>query len=66
MQHGLSALNHQRMPGVMPALKADYSSSMVCEPIDYFPLALITPLSANDNYIPGHIADLKNNPKSAL
>jgi hypothetical protein len=44
MQHGFLAIDDQGMPGIVPALKAHYTLSMVSEPVDDFTLALVTPL----------------------
>jgi hypothetical protein len=43
------------MSGIMAALKANHSLSMVCEPIYYFALTLIAPLSADDHYVFSHV-----------
>jgi hypothetical protein len=39
--------DHQRMAGIMPALKTDDDISLAGEPVDDLALALIAPLRAN-------------------
>ena len=46
MQNGLSAFNHQCMPGIVPTLKAGDDIRLACIKIDNFSFSFVTPLSA--------------------
>src|SRR5207245_4686069 len=54
VQNGLLAADHQGMSGVVSALEAHHPLSVVGEPVDHLPLALVTPLGADDYDVLGH------------
>ena len=54
VQHRLPPGDHQRMPGVVSALEAHHALRMRREPVDDLPFALVTPLGADDDDVPGH------------
>ena len=58
-QYRLLAVDHQRMAGVVPALKAHYAIGMVGEPIDDLALALVTPLGADHYHVLCHTRSKK-------
>src|SRR5262249_47320723 len=45
------AVNHQRMAGIMAALKTDHDVGLLGEPIDDLAFALVAPLRANHDDI---------------
>ena len=47
MEHGLDAVDHERVAGVVTAVKTDHDLGLGSEPIDEFSLALVAPLSAD-------------------
>ena len=49
VQNGLAAADHQRVPGVVPALEADHALRMIGEPVDDLALALVAPLRTDDD-----------------
>ena len=58
VQGGLFAVNHQGVPGVVPALKTGDTSRMGGEQVDNFALSLVAPLQA-DNRDNAHSARLR-------
>src|SRR3989338_4100759 len=62
VQHRFLAADHQRMTGIVPALKAHHAMGVVGQPIDDFALAFITPLSADYYYVFCHYRFLKSKP----
>src|SRR6266702_4562542 len=54
VQHGLPAADHQRMPGVVPALEAHHPLGVVGKPVHDLALAFVTPLGAYDDDVLGH------------
>ena len=48
MEDGLLAVDHQRVAGVVAALKADDDIGVVGKQIDDLALTLVTPLRADD------------------
>jgi len=51
LEGGLSAIDDQGMPRVVPALKADHPLGVVRQPIHHLAFALVTPLGANDDHV---------------
>jgi len=51
MQDGFLSVHHQRMPGVMPALKTHHALGVIRQPIDDLAFALISPLGADYHHI---------------
>ena len=47
VQHGLFAVDHQRVPGVMSALKPHHALRTIGQPVDDLALAFVTPLGAD-------------------
>ena len=41
--------DYERVPGVVPALKADHDVGATAQPVDNLPLAFIAPLGADDD-----------------
>ena len=54
VQYRLLAVDDERMPGVVSALKTHHRMRAIGEQIDNFSLALVTPLGADDDDILGH------------
>jgi hypothetical protein len=50
MQHGLLAVNHQGMAGIVSALETNHHGRAVGQDIDYFALAFVSPLGAQNYY----------------
>jgi hypothetical protein len=50
MQHGLLALDHQRVAGVVAALKAGHRADALGQQVDDLALAFVAPLGTQDNY----------------
>ena len=50
----LRAVDHQRVPGVVPALEAHHGGDALGQQIDDLALALVAPLGADDDQVPGH------------
>ena len=48
------AVDHQRMSGVVPALEADDGGDALRQEVDDLALALVAPLRADDDQVPGH------------
>src|SRR5262249_62076078 len=65
MQHGLLAADHERVPGVVPALEAHHALRMVGEPVDDLALALVAPLGAYDYDVLAHCLDFPHHPLAA-
>ena len=59
MQHGLLAAYDECMPGIVAALKPNDALSVISKPIHDFALALVAPLSSDDNYIFNHVSNLQ-------
>ena len=55
MQDRLGAIDHQRVAGVVPPLKAHHGCGPVGQQIDNFALAFITPLGADYDYVLAHV-----------
>jgi hypothetical protein len=49
MKHGFFAVDHQRVAGVVAALKAHHGARTVSEQVHYFAFALVAPLGT-DHY----------------
>jgi hypothetical protein len=54
VQNRFLAANDQGMPGVVTALESNYGRCTVCEQVNNFSLALVTPLGADDHYVLTH------------
>src|SRR5690606_19869060 len=54
VQSRLLTFDHQCVTGIMPALKADNGSHLVCQKVNNLALAFITPLGAQHNYVFTH------------
>ena len=47
MEHGLDAVDHERMARVVTAVETHHELGLGSEPIDELPLALVAPLGAD-------------------
>ncbi len=54
VQNRLLAANDKRVPGVVATLKADNGGCTVRQQVDDLSLALVAPLSTDDNYVSTH------------
>ena len=55
VQHRFGAIDHQRVAGVVAALKAHHALGMIGEPVDDLALAFISPLGADYYYVFCHV-----------
>ena len=53
-QDGLLAVDHQRVAGVVAALEAHDRGDALGQQVDDLALALVAPLGADDDEVPGH------------
>src|SRR5262249_44829243 len=54
-QDRLAPFDHQRVPGVVPALEANDAAHVIGEPVDHLALALVAPLRPDDDYVARHL-----------
>ena len=52
VQSGFNAVDHQRMAGIVPTLKAHHTLRALGQPVHQLALAFVTPLGAHDDHIP--------------
>ena len=53
-QYGFFAVHHQRVPRVVPALKANHARGLLRQPVHNFAFAFVAPLCADNNYVLCH------------
>ena len=54
VQNSFFAIDNQRMTGIVASLESNHSHRALGQQVDYFPLAFVAPLGANDNDIFAH------------
>ena len=54
-QNGFFAAHHQRVAGIVAALKAHHAGGFFCQPVYNFTFAFIAPLSADYHYVFSHV-----------
>ena len=57
MQNGFFTANHQRVAGVMPALKPHNRISLLGQQINNFAFALVAPLGSKYHHVSAHAPD---------
>ena len=57
VQYGFLPFDHERVAGVMPALKANHPIGLVRQQVDNFSFAFITPLDAENDHMTTHASN---------